>query len=308
MFKNPGRKIIVFGKILFTILLIAGLGASLYLGYYFYFVKKIDLIENWYYYVCVLGGVLLSPYIAWGISIFAVGFGELIDNSAALRKNSEEVLLNDTNLILEDIRRELEAQAKIDASNEESTLENNDDVSPEVKEDEVNLIKNNEEENIEEETNKPTEEVNEPSSLESNEPKVEENNEPSLEDSNEPTIETKDQVSEEVETKDQVPEEDETKEKAPVEIDYDALPKVESVEKYFAKYKEKYVPNESYLKGDIVKYISNNEVVPKFTNGVVLGVKENTLVDIIFKVNGRLFLSSLKTENFESLNVSIYNK
>jgi hypothetical protein len=83
MFKNTGRKIIVFGKILFTILLIAGLGASLYLGYYFYFVKKIDLIENWYYYLCVLGGILLSPYIAWGISIFAVGFGELIDNSAA---------------------------------------------------------------------------------------------------------------------------------------------------------------------------------------------------------------------------------
>ena len=299
MFKNPGRKIIVFGKILFSILLIAGLGASLYLGYYFYFVKKIDIIENWYYYVCVLGGIILSPYIAWGISIFAVGFGQLIDNSEALRKNSEEVLLNDTNLILEDIRRELEAQAKIDASNEKPTLDNSEDVSPEVKEDEVNLLKNNEEENIEEETNEPTlEKVNEPSSLVSNEPKVEKNNEPSLEDNKEPTFETKDQVSEE----------DETKENAPIEIDYDALPKVESVEKYFTKYKEKYVPDETYLKGDIVKYISNNEIVPIYTNGVVLGVKENTLVDIIFKVNGRLFLSSLKTENFESLKASIYNK
>ena len=299
MFKNPGRKIIVFGKILFSILLIAGLGASLYLGYYFYFVKKIDIIENWYYYVCVLGGIILSPYIAWGISIFAVGFGQLIDNSEALRKNSEEVLLNDTNLILEDIRRELEAQAKIDASNEKPTLDNSEDVSPEVKEDEVNLLKNNEEENIEEETNEPTlEKVNESSSLVSNEPKVEKNNEPSLEDNKEPTFETKDQVSEE----------DETKENAPIEIDYDALPKVESVEKYFTKYKEKYVPDETYLKGDIVKYISNNEIVPTYTNGVVLGVKENTLVDIIFKVNGRLFLSSLKTENFESLKASIYNK
>lgn len=299
MFKNPGRKIIVFGKILFSILLIAGLGASLYLGYYFYFVKKIDIIENWYYYVCVLGGIILSPYIAWGISIFAVGFGQLIDNSEALRKNSEEVLLNDTNLILEDIRRELEAQAKIDASNEKPTLDNSEDVSPEVKEDEVNLLKNNEEENIEEETNEPTlEKVNESSSLVSNEPKVEKNNEPSLEDNKEPTFETKDQVSEE----------DETKENAPIEIDYDALPKVESVEKYFTKYKEKYVPDETYLKGDIVKYISNNEIVPIYTNGVVLGVKENTLVDIIFKVNGRLFLSSLKTENFESLKASIYNK